>query len=132
MLRSLLISWAVLAVAFALTAWILSGLTVSGGVWGYIWVSALFGIVNAIIGTILRLLTLPLIILTLGLFAVIVNALLLELTDWLTHYLTIDSFFWTAIWAAIILSICTVVLDLTVGRARARTGRELSASLGTL
>ena len=47
-------------------------------------VSALFGIVNAIIGTILRLLTLPLIILTLGLFAVIVNALLLELTDWLT------------------------------------------------
>jgi uncharacterized membrane protein YvlD (DUF360 family) len=31
--------------------------------------------------------------------------------------LTIDSFFWTAIWAAIILSICTVVLDLTVGRA---------------
>ena len=116
MLRSLLITWAVLAVAFALTAWILSGLTVSGGVWGYIWVSALFGVVNAIIGTILRLLTFPLIILTLGLFAVIVNALLLELTDWLTHYLTIDSFFWTAIWAAIILSICTLVLDLTVGR----------------
>ena len=80
-LRSLLISWAVLAVAFALTSWILSGLTVSGGVWGYIWVSALFGIVNAIIGTILRLLTFPLIILTLGLFAIIVNALLLELTD---------------------------------------------------
>jgi putative membrane protein len=116
-LRSLLITWAVLALAFALTAWILSGLTVSGGFWGYVWVSALFGVVNAIIGTILRLLTLPLIILTLGLFAVIVNALLLELTDWLTRYLTIDSFFWTAIWAAIILSICTMVLDLTVGRA---------------
>jgi putative membrane protein len=115
-LRSLLISWAVLAVAFALTAWLLSGLTVSGGFWGYVWVSALFGIVNAIIGTILRLLTLPLIVLTLGLFAIVVNALLLELTDWLTRYLTIDSFFWTAIWAAIILSICTMILELTVGR----------------
>jgi putative membrane protein len=102
-------------------AWILSGVTVSGGVWGYIWVSALFGIVNVFIGTILRLLTLPLIILTLGLFAVIVNALLLELTDWLSRNLTIDSFFGTAIWAAIILSICTVALDLTVGRA-ARNG----------
>ena len=124
MLRSLLISWALLAVAFALTAWILSGLTVNGGVWGYIWVSALFGIVNVVIGTILRLLTLPLIILTLGLFAVIVNAALLELTDWLTHYLTIDSFFWTAIWAAIILSIISVILDLTVGRV---ARRELSA-----
>ena len=67
MFRSLLITWAVLALAFAVTSWILDGLTVSGGVWGYIWVSALFGIVNAIIGTILRLLTLPLIILTLGL-----------------------------------------------------------------
>ena len=124
MLRSLLISWLLLAVAFAVTAWILSGLTVNGGVWGYIWVSALFGIVNAVIGTILRLLTLPLIILTLGLFAVIINAALLELTDWLTHYLTIDSFFWTAIWAAIILSIISVILDLTVGRV---ARRELSA-----
>jgi putative membrane protein len=122
--RSLLISWALLAVAFALTAWLLSGLTVNGGLWGYIWVSALFGIVNAVIGTILRLVSLPLIILTLGLFAVLINAALLELTDWLTHYLNIDSFFWTAIWAAIILSIVSVVLDLTVGRV---ARRELSA-----
>ena len=120
MLRSILISWAVLAVAFALTSWILSGLTVSGGVWGYIWVSALFGIVNAILGTILRILTFPLILLTLGLFSIIVNALLLELTDALTHYLTIDSFFWSAIWAAIILSIVSLVLDLTVGRVARR------------
>ena len=124
MLRSLLISWAVLAVAFALTSWILTGLTVSGGLWGYIWVSALFGIVNAIIGTILRLLTFPLILLTLGLFSVIVNALLLELTDALTHYLTIDSFFWSAIWAAIVLSIVSIILDLTVGRV---ARRELAA-----
>jgi putative membrane protein len=124
-LRSLLISWALLAVAFALTAWILSGVTVSGGVWGYIWVSALFGIVNAVIGTFLRIITFPLLIITLGLFSVLVNALLLKLTDSLTSNLTIDSFWWTAIWAAIILSIFSVVLDLTAGRwAR----RELSAA----
>jgi putative membrane protein len=117
MLRSLLTSWALLALAFALTTWLLSGMSISGGLWGYIWVSALFGIVNAILGSILRLLTLPFIVLTLGLLAVIINAALLELTDALTHYLTIDSFFWTAIWAAIILSIVGVVLDLTLGRA---------------
>jgi putative membrane protein len=114
--RSLLIRWALLACAFALTAWIVSGLTVSGGVWGYIWVSALFGIVNAIVGTILRVLTFPLLILTLGLFSVIVNALLLKLTDSLSSHLTIDSFWWTAIWAAIILSIAGILLDLTVGK----------------
>jgi putative membrane protein len=105
-----LIGWALLAVAFGITSWLLSGMEVSGGIWGYIWVSAVFGIVNAIIGTILRLFTLPLILLTFGLFAVLVNALLLQITDALTSHLTIDEFWWTAIWAAIILSLVSFVL----------------------
>jgi putative membrane protein len=116
MLRALVINWILLAAAFALTAWMLSGMEVSGGVWGYIWVSALFGIVNAIIGTVVRILTIPLTVLTLGLFAIVVNAALLKITDSLTSHLTIDEFFWTAIWAAIILALVSVVLDLTVGR----------------
>jgi putative membrane protein len=110
----LLFRWAVLAAAFAVTTWLLSGIEVSGGFWGYLWVSALFGIVNAILGTILRILTLPLTILTLGLFALVINALMLELTDALTSHLTIDDFFWTAIWSAIILAIVSVILDLLV------------------
>jgi putative membrane protein len=113
-LAFLLIRWAVLAGAFAVTTWLLSGMDVSGGFWGYLWVSALFGIVNAIIGTILRILTLPLTLLTLGLFSIVVNALMLELTDALTSHLTIDEFWWTAIWAAIILAIVSVILDLIV------------------
>ena len=114
MLAALLIRWALLAVAFAVTSWILTGMEVSGGFWGYVWVSALFGIVNAIIGTILRIFTFPLIVLTLGLFSIIVNALLLSLTDALTDHLTIDEFWWTAIWAAIILSLVSVILDLVL------------------
>jgi putative membrane protein len=113
-LVSLLIRWGVLAGAFAVTAWLLTGMEVSGGFWAYVWVSAIFGLVNAIVGTILRILTLPLMLLTLGLFSIIVNAFLLKLTDWLTDHLTIDEFFWTAIWAAIILSIVGVILDLLV------------------
>ena len=114
MLGSLLIRWAVLAGAFAVTAWLLSGVDVSGGAWGYIWVSALFGIVNAFIGTILRILTFPLTLLTLGLFSIIVNALLLKITEGLTDRLIIDEFWWTTIWAAIILSIASVILDMIV------------------
>jgi putative membrane protein len=110
----LLIRWAVLAAAFAVTTWILSGIEISGGFWGYLWVSLLFGIVNAIIGTILRILTLPLTLLTLGLFSIIVNAFLLQITDWISDHLTIDEFWWTAIWAAIILAIATVILELIV------------------
>jgi putative membrane protein len=112
----LLINWVLLAVAFAVTAWLLSGMVVSGGFWGYVIVSAIFGLVNAIIGTILRILTIPLILVTLGLFLVIINAAMLELTDWLSSHLTIDEFFWTAIWAAIILSLTSVILHLTVGQ----------------
>lgn len=111
MFARFLIGWALLAAAFGVTSWLLSGMEVSGGVWGYIWVSALFGIVNAIIGTIIRLFTLPLILLTFGLFAVLVNALLLQITDALSSHLTIDEFWWTAIWAAIILAFVSVILS---------------------
>jgi putative membrane protein len=90
---------------------VLTGLGVLGGKqWARI-VSALFGLVNAIIGTILRILTL----LTLGLFSVIVNALLLSITDSLSSNLTIDEFWWTAIWAAIVLAVVTVILQIVVG-----------------
>ena len=111
---ALLIRWIVLAGAFAITTWLLSGVDVSGGTWGYIWVSALFGIINAFIGTILRILTFPLTVLTLGLFSVIVNALLLQITDGLSSHFTIDEFWWTAIWAAIILSLAAMLLDMVV------------------
>jgi putative membrane protein len=114
LLLALLTSWAILAAAFVVTSWILSGMDVAGGFWGYLWVSALFGIVNAILGTILRILTLPLNLLTLGLFSVVVNAILLSVTDALSSHLEIDEFFWTAIWAALILAVDSVVLELLV------------------
>jgi putative membrane protein len=129
MLTFLLVRWVVIAVAFAITSWLLSGMEVSGGVWGYLWVSALFGIVNVLIGTILRILTLPLTLITLGLFAIVVNAFLLQITDWITDNLTIDEFWWTAIWAAIILAIVTVVLEFIVSRLAAER-REGRAVLG--
>lgn len=120
MLRNFLLSWIVVAIAFAVTAWLLDGVSVSGGITGYLWISLLFGIINAIVGTILRILSLPFIILTLGLILVLINAVVLAITDSLTGDLTINSFFWDAIWAAIVLSIATVVVGWVV-RGAART-----------
>ncbi len=115
MLRWLIIWWLVMAAAFAITTWILSGMTITGGFFAYLWISLLFGIVNAIVGTFLRIITLPIILLTLGLFAIIINAVLLEIVDALSSHLTIDSFFWTAIWGALILAIVSVCLHMVVG-----------------
>jgi putative membrane protein len=120
-----LIRWVALAAAFAVTAWLLSGMDVSGGFGTYLWLALLFGIVNAVIGTILRLLTIPLRVITLGLFSIVINAFLLEILDWISDRFTIDHFFWTAIWGAIILAVVSVVLDFLLGAAfvRNRTAR---------
>lgn len=115
MLTLILLRLAITAAGFGITAWLLDGMDMSGGFFGYLWVAILFGLVNAIVGTFLRILTLPLTLITLGLFAILVNAFLLEITDWLTDNLTIDEFWWTTIWASIILAIVVVILEFVVG-----------------
>jgi putative membrane protein len=87
---------------------------------GIIFVVALiFGVVNAFIKPIVQILSIPLYIVTLGLFHIVVNALMLWLTARITasttHWgLYIDDFWWTAIWAAIVLSIVSWVLSLVL------------------
>jgi putative membrane protein len=111
-LALLLVRWVALAAAFAFTAWVLNGVDITGGFWAYVWVALIFGIVNAVIGTILRILTLPFNLITLGIISLFITAILLSITDALTDHLTIDEFFWTTIWAAIILAIAAVAVEL--------------------
>ena len=127
MLVYLLIRLGLTALAFILTAWLLTGMELSGGFFGALWVALLFGIINTIIGTIVRLLTLPFILLTFGLLLVLINAAMLALTDAITSHLTIDEFWWTTIWAALLLSIITVVLDVIFGALFRKTGDAVSA-----
>ncbi len=80
-------------------------------------VAVIFGLVNAIIKPVVQLLSIPLYILTLGLFHVVINAFMLWITARITENTTnwglqIDHFWWTAIWAAILLSIVSWILSL--------------------
>ncbi|WP_029117633.1 phage holin family protein [Mycobacterium sp. URHB0044] len=82
-------------------------------------VAVIFGLVNAIIKPIVQILSIPLYILTLGLFHIVINALMLWITSWITENTThwglyIDDFWWTAIWAAIVLSVVSWLLSLVV------------------
>ena len=86
-------------------------------------VAVIFGLVNAFIKPVVQILSIPLYILTLGLFHIVVNALMLwitaSITEHTTHWgLAIDHFWWTAIWAAVVLSIVGWVLSLVVRTAR--------------
>jgi putative membrane protein len=81
----------------------------------YLLVALIFGIVNGVIGNLIRIVAFPLYILTLGLLALIVNALLLLLVAWLSSLigfgLVIDTF-WAGFWGAIILAIIAFLLGL--------------------
>jgi putative membrane protein len=101
-----LVRWAALAISFWVATAVIPGIDVKGGLTTYLWVALLFGLLNATLGSLLKLLTLPAVILTLGLFLVVVNAAMLMLVARWSDKLDINSF-WSAIFAAIIISVIT-------------------------
>jgi putative membrane protein len=109
-----LVRWAILTVGIAVAARLIDAVTVTGGFWGYVWVAAILGLVNAVVRPVLILLTLPITLLTLGAFLLVVNALSLGLVDWLSDTLTIDGFWWTLLAAAVVALVASV-LDRLLG-----------------
>ena len=105
----LLINAAALWVASALV----SGIELEGTFWEIMLVALIFGLINTFIKPVLKLLSLPVMIVTLGLFAIVINAGLLVLTAWITDYLSVQNF-WSAILGAIVISIVSAVLGVFV------------------
>ncbi|WP_298886781.1 phage holin family protein [uncultured Serinicoccus sp.] len=85
-------------------------------------VALIFGLVNAVVRPLAQLLSLPLIVLTLGLFLIVVNALMLLLTSWLSGVLgldfRVDDFFWDAILGSIIISIVSLFVGMLLPDGR--------------
>lgn len=118
MLKRLLASWIILALAFVLAAWISPGLHIHGGPVAWLWLAAAFALLNLVLGTILRLVTAPLMLLTLGLFGIVINAVLIRLVAAWTDRLDLDGL-GSAIWAAVLISVFTWLLGRTpLGRPR--------------
>lgn len=103
------------AVAIWLTSLLLSGFSFAGSWLNLIIVAIIFGLVNALVRPIVKLLTLPINIITLGLFTLVINTLMLMLTVWLSGTLSLEggmfASFFTAFVAAIIISIISTVLS---------------------
>jgi putative membrane protein len=125
-MRRFLVRVLVNAIALWLTTLIVAGITVTsygdGGfalVVTYIVVALIFSLVNATVGTAIRIVAFPLYILTLGLLALVVNALLLLLVGWISSLigfgLTVDGF-WPGVLAAIVLGFIAWVLGLVFRR----------------
>jgi len=110
MLRWLLVSWAANAVVLALTGWILSGVTFHGSAKALIIAAAVFGVLNTILKPILKLVTLPFAIITLGLVWFFVSMFTLWLTVILVSNFDIHGF-WNYVWATIIIWALNIVVD---------------------
>ena len=120
-MERVLVTVAVNAAALAAAAWIFDGIRfgspsgdTSDRVVTLVLVAALFGIVNAIITPIVKLLSLPFIVLTLGLFLLVVNALMLLLTREIAQALDLSfevDGFWTAVWGGLVISLVGMALN---------------------
>ncbi len=109
----LLLRWAINTIAIWAAIQLVPGIEHSGSAANLILIALVFGLVNALVRPFLKLLTCPLIILTLGLFILVVNALMLGLTGWLMPSLTVNGF-WPAFLGAIVISIVSSLLSVLI------------------
>ena len=103
MVIAILVRWVLNAAALWIVAHLISGVTYRS-IPTLLWTAAVLGLVNALIRPILLLVTLPLNILTLGLFTFVINAIMLLLVDALIPGFDVAGF-WTALLAAVLLAI---------------------------
>jgi putative membrane protein len=112
--------WVVVnALALGAAAWLLDGIRVTGAttedqVITLVLVALIFGVVNAVVEPIVKLLSLPFIIVTLGLFLFVINAGMLLLTGWLAGQFDLNFIvdgFWTAVLGGIIITLATWILE---------------------
>ncbi|MEU8850690.1 MULTISPECIES: phage holin family protein [unclassified Streptomyces] len=108
--------------ALAVAVWLIDKITLTGDSTGkkigtLLIVALIFGLVNFVVKPIVKLLSLPLLILTLGLFTLIVNALMLLLTSWLADKVDLSFHvegFWTAVLGGLIISIVSWALNVVL------------------
>ncbi|MDP9998711.1 MULTISPECIES: phage holin family protein [Pseudarthrobacter] len=141
-MRSFILRVLINGLALWIASWILPGLDIStsatteavansgvtqgtetiGIILAYLFIGLIFGVVNAFVRPLVSFLSLPITILTLGLFTIVINAAMLYLTSWLSSYtpvhFSIDSFFWTAVLAAIIITLISLVAGRVPGGRR--------------
>ena len=98
------------SVALYAASWLIAGFSFTGGIREYALAGIVLGLFNLIVKPILRLISLPIIILTLGLFTIVINALLLWAVDYIFDFVTVSDVV-TLVWATIVISIVNMLVS---------------------
>ncbi len=105
----ILLKWLILALAIMLTAWALPGVSIAGA-WSALWLALFLSVINITIKPLLIVFTLPINILTLGLFTFIINALMILLASSIVKGFYVDGFI-IALWFSIALSVISYIFN---------------------
>ncbi len=125
-MRPLFVRWLINTLALYVAVQVVPGVDYDRGPVGLLLVAALFGLVNAFLRPLLTLLTCPLVLVTLGLFLFVINALLLLVTSWISRQFDLGfqvNGFWPAFWAGLLISLVSLFLSLVVGEKEIRVLR---------
>ena len=110
-----LIRWGINAVALYAAVWLVPGIEFRGDWTGVLWLALISGLLNALVRPVLKFLTCPLIILTLGLFTIVINTVMLLLTSRIGQAfgigLTVDGF-WTAVLGSLVISVVSIIMSI--------------------
>jgi putative membrane protein len=126
-MRPLLTRWLINTLAIYVAVQVVPGVQYTGGPVGFLMVALLFGLVNATVRPLLSLLTCPLVMLTLGLFLFVINAMMLLLTGWLSSQFNLGfqvTGFWPAFWAGLLIGLVSLFLSIMVGEKEVKVIRQ--------
>jgi len=113
-LERLAVRWAFNVAALFVAAWILSGVSYGNDWWTLLIAAIVFTLANAFVKPVLAVLSIPFIVVTLGIFYFLINVLMLYVTDWVVGDFEIKTFWWGVL-AAIIVSIVNGILHMIFG-----------------
>ena len=99
------------AAALWVAARFIDGITLSDRPLRILLVAVIFGLVNAFVRPVVKILTFPITLVTLGLFILIINAAMLQLTDWLSTDINVVGF-WPSVWGGIVISLVSWALSI--------------------
>ena len=114
MFERLAVRWAFNVAALFVTAWILSGVSYGNDWWTLLIAAVVFTLANAFVKPVLAVLSIPFIVVTLGIFYFLINVLMLYVTDWVVGDFEIKTFWWGVL-AAIIVSVVNGILHMIFG-----------------
>ena len=132
-MRSLLLHWLLNAAALWAAAAVIPGIDFTGGPGRLLVLAAIFGLVNSTLRPLLTILTCPLIVLTLGLFTLVINGLMLLVTGWVSESWNLGftvSGFWSAFFGGLVVGLVSMMLSLALAPKQPRSREVTNDSFG--